>query len=89
MIHAQTAFNTLVSKDFSQAMLEDVKVVALAMWYENFVPVVSHLSKRSAAYAGYVVNRLVRFNCVSADLKSKLRGVLVSLKKLASATPRY
>jgi hypothetical protein len=83
---AQRTFDRSVSYDFHQASLEDVKEVALAIWHVNFVPVVDHLSGKSALAAGYVIDKLMRFNCVSQELKSKLREVLSELKFFVNVT---
>ncbi len=83
----QEVFDRLVSSEFSLASFDDVKAVALAMWHENFVPSVTHLSETSAKAAGYVVDKLMRFNCVSQELKVKLREVLAVLKERFSFTP--
>lgn len=72
MNNAQRAFNKLVSSDLEKASFDDVKTVALAMWYDNFVPQVGNLSANDAKTAGYVVDKLMRFNCVPQDTKEKL-----------------
>ncbi|MFV8385367.1 hypothetical protein ACNO5E_14865 [Vibrio parahaemolyticus] len=87
MKRTQEVFDRLVSSEFSLASFEDVKAVALAMWHENFVPKVTHLPETSAKAAGYVVDKLMRFNCVSPELKAKLRDVLTVLKGMFSFTP--
>ncbi len=87
MCKAQTTFNSLVNNDFKQASVEDVKVVALAMWHENFVPCVEHFSEKATLAAGYVVDKLMRFNCVSPELKAQLRTLLSKLRQLVKVTP--
>ncbi|ENV71695.1 hypothetical protein F946_02775 [Acinetobacter johnsonii ANC 3681] len=87
MKRTQEVFDRLVSSEFSLVSFEDVKTVALAMWHENFVPQVKHLSEFSAKAAGYIVDKLMRFNCVSQELKAKLRNVLTELKAKFSFTP--
>ncbi|HFG2055592.1 TPA: hypothetical protein ACGF4A_003487 [Vibrio cholerae] len=87
MKRTQEVFDRLVSSEFRLASFEDVKTVALAMWHENFVPQVTHLSETSAKAAGYVVDKLMRFNCVSQELKAKLRDLLTVLKGMFSFTP--
>jgi hypothetical protein len=87
MKYAQKAFDSLVMKDFSMASFEDVKTVALAMWHENFVPCVEHLADKSAQAAGYVVDKLMRFNCVSRELKGLLSALLAKLRAVVSVVP--
>lgn len=87
MKRTQEVFDRLVNSEFSLVSFEDVKAVALAMWHENFVPHVKHLSESSAKAAGYIVDKLMRFNCVSQELKAKLRNVLITLKGMFSFTP--
>ena len=87
MKSTQEVFERLVSREFSSASVEDVKTVALAMWHENFVPNVDHLPESSAKAAGYVVDKLMRFNCVPQERKSNLRDVLTRLKAISPVSP--
>lgn len=87
MKNAQKAFNRLVSQDFNSASFDDVKVVALAVWHENFVPVVKGLSDSAKKAAGYLVDKLMRFNCVSNELKKQLGVLLESLKNTVVTSP--
>lgn len=80
MKDTQEVFERLVSKSFSKASFDDVKTVTLAVWHENFVPAVEHLSSNAKKAAGYLVDKLMRFSCVSAELKAVLRELLSKLK---------
>ncbi|ASA58014.1 hypothetical protein [Vibrio gazogenes] len=78
---AQHAFDRLVSRDFKEASSEDVKSVALAVWHENFVPDVSQLDARSARAANYLLDRLMRYNCVTPEEQKKLLDVVNLLSR--------
>ena len=80
MKHTQEAFERMIIGDFSLVTFEDIKNVTLAIWHENFIPKVNHLSELSAKYACYVIDKLMRFNCVSVENKIQLRNVLITLK---------
>ena len=82
MKDTQEVFERLVSKSFSKASFDDVKTVTLAVWHENFVPTVEHLSSNAKKAAGYIVDKLMRFSCVSAELKAVLRELLSKLKSM-------
>lgn len=80
---ANTAFQRLVTHHFEQASLEDVKTVALGLWYENFTPDFTQLPQnnlQSQCRAGYLIDRLLRYNCVSDERKQALFANLTALK---------
>ncbi|MBV1843607.1 hypothetical protein KSX29_23670 [Photobacterium ganghwense] len=57
------------------------------MWHENFVPRVDHLTDFSAQAAGYVVDKLMRFNCVSQELKRRLCELVARLRATVKISP--
>lgn len=73
---AQLAFDRLVSQDFKKSSSDDVKTVVLAVWYENFVPDVSKLDFNSARAACYLLDRLMRYNCVSFERQERLLSII-------------
>ncbi|WML91707.1 hypothetical protein RCF98_05055 [Thiothrix lacustris] len=91
---ANTAFERLVTRDFDQASLEDVKTVALGLWYQDFIPDFTQLpvtNLQSQRRAGYLVDRLLRYNCVSDERKRALfadvTALKIHLKPAASTKP--
>lgn len=81
--NANTAFERLVTRHFEQASLEDVKTVALGLWYEDFTPDFTQLPQtnlQSQFRAGYLVDRLLRYNCVSDERKKTLFANVTALK---------
>ena len=78
---AQQAFDRLVSRDFAEASFDDVKSVVLAVWHEHFVPDVSRLDANSARAASYLLDRLMRYNCVTPEEQRKLHGVVCLLSR--------
>lgn len=85
MSKAQTAFNKLVSSDLENVCFDDLKTVALAMWYEDFVPDSSNFSGNDSQVAGYVVDKLMRFNCVPKETKLKLGEFVRQQKNFVQA----
>lgn len=80
---ANTAFERLVTHDFDQASLEDVKAVALGLWYQDFAPDFTQLpvtNLQSQRRAGYLVDRLLRYNGVSDERKKVLFANVTALK---------
>ena len=77
MESTQEIFDRIVSNDYK---FEDIKSVTLAIWHENFIPEVNHLSRPSAQIAGYLIDKLRRYNCVSLENKIQLRKLVVELK---------
>lgn len=91
---ANTAFERLVTHDFDQASLEDVKAVALGLWYQDFIPDFTQLpvtNLQSQRRAGYLVDRLLRYNGVSDERKKALfadvTALKIHLKPAASTKP--
>ena len=90
-----TAFERLVTHNFDQATLEDVKAVALGLWYQEFTPDFEQLPEtnvQSQLRAGYVVDRFLRYNCVADERKKSLYAAVSKLKCLlnpsVSTTPQ-
>ncbi|MEZ9708667.1 hypothetical protein AB4254_08345 [Vibrio breoganii] len=78
---AQNAFERLVSEDFDHADLADLKLLTLAVWYQAFVPDVEVLELKEARPACYLLDRLMRFNCVSPGQQAKLIAAIDILSK--------
>lgn len=84
-MYAQDAFTRLISRELLFASTEDVKTVALAIWYHGFVPQTKNLSEPEIRRSGYVIDKLMRFNCVQQPLKDELRKVILELQSLLCA----
>ncbi|MCE0494664.1 hypothetical protein [Vibrio salinus] len=85
---AQQAFDRLVTNDFRHASIDDVKIVAIAIWHEDFIPDVNDLdSVDSAKAACYVIDKLMRFNCVDGEQQKKLINVLNSVSRRFELIP--
>lgn len=83
----QAEFESLVRKPNQSTASKSLKSVALALWYQDFVPNVDSFDGQDAALAGYVLDRLTRYNCLGAEKKSFLRAHL--LPKLEQKLPTY
>ncbi|WP_318521101.1 hypothetical protein [Photobacterium leiognathi] len=86
----QVAFERLVKNEFENATFDDLKRVALAIWYEGFVPTVDQLDSGSIGAACYLLDRLMRYNCVTIEEQRKLITVINELAdRLPMANPDY
>jgi hypothetical protein len=68
-------FTQATLNSFSTLKVEDLKTIALAIWYENFTPDVwslDHASIEQQQKAAYLIDRLMRYNCVSVERKFEL-----------------
>ena len=78
MQNLQVEFETLVKHPNKPNTGERLKFVALALWYENFVPDVEKFKGVDAAQAGYLLDKLTRYNCLEHSNKDFLRSQLLS-----------
>lgn len=71
-----------VSSPLATLSAEDLKPIALAVWHEEYVPNLNFqdLELHELQRAGYVVDRLMRFNCVSNDRKRELMELVKDVK---------
>ncbi len=74
----QHEFEALVKTPDKPSVGESLKSVALAIWYDNFIPDVKSLKGIDAAQAGYVLDKLTRYNCIETTQKGLLRTQLLS-----------
>ena len=80
---AQQAFNEVVQNRLSDICSEPLIIVALAIWYEDFIPDITQLTRiNEIARAGYVLEKLMTFHCVSIGtlIDPPICGVLDPLK---------
>ncbi|MFL1467791.1 hypothetical protein [Marinobacter sp. HN1S83] len=75
-----SAFLELSKKGLSDATAQEVMRAALELWHKNYLPSLSGLSVEDKRVAGYLLDRLSRFNCLSAEQKTKLQEVAQSAK---------
>ena len=76
----QDAFLTIVNTDFRVLPPEPLVRLALGIWYENFVPdIVALNSYISFARAGYVLERLLAFHCVTSDVRRQIQPLIEKL----------
>lgn len=81
MQNLQAEFETLVKDPSKPNTGESLKLVALALWYGDFVPNVENFTGMNAAKAGYIIDKLTRYNCIERSKKNFLRSQLLSLLK--------
>lgn len=84
MYQVQQVFEELVKNPSASQASERLKTVALALWYEGFVPDLENLEPADKGQAGFVVDKLTRYNCLEKSKKESVRSTL--LPKLATAS---
>lgn len=84
-IHGEMAMQQLKmlsQKRLSAAQPEEVVATALEVWFGETTPTLSELfmmSNHEQATAGYLLDRLSRFNCVSVDRKYQYQQLCQAL----------
>ncbi len=74
-------FRKAVSSPLATLSAEDLKPIALAVWHEDYAPNLNNMELHELQKAGYVVDRLMRFNCVSNERKRELMGLVKNVKQ--------
>ena len=77
-------FKQVISNSFATTEVEDLKTIAIAVWHENYLPSISNLDSLQKKRAGYLIDRLMRYNCVSKSQKLKLLTLVKTLKNSIS-----
>jgi hypothetical protein len=77
-------FRKAVSSSLDTLSIEDLKPFALALWHEGYVPELDELNEVELQKAGYLIDRLMRYNCISKEHKLKLSKLVKSLKQKLS-----
>ena len=81
MQNYQIVFEKLVSQEFFHSNIEEVKNICIAFWYENFVPDINLFTDSQLKRTGYIIDKLMRFNCLSIEQKCILRNVLKNIQQ--------
>jgi hypothetical protein len=82
---SQIVFLEVIEKDLSEANSESIKALALAIWYENFVPEVASICDlQQVKRAGYLLERLTAFHCVTPVVRQSLKEKIKFLEVRAS-----
>ena len=87
MNNFQLAFDHLVKNPDSALSGELLECLAMAVWYQKFVPDVSQYRDGLAAQAGFLLDKLTRYNCMSKEQKEVVREPLRTLKAQSVAVP--
>jgi|TARA_Y100001001_G_scaffold117522_1_gene115343 hypothetical protein len=83
---AQQAFNEVVQSRLSDISSEPLIIVALAIWYEDFIPDITQLTRiNEIARAGYVLEKLMTFHCVTRDVRLSITPTINELIREASS----
>ncbi len=87
MQNIQLIFEELVRNPASENAGENLKQVALAIWYEDFIPNVENFNGLDAAQAGYFLDGLSCYNCLADEQSALIRSQLLpDLKKRSVAS---
>ncbi|EGA64172.1 hypothetical protein [Vibrio brasiliensis] len=81
MSSPQASFERLISREPMHADFEDLKRLALAVWHEGFTPNVDAVSGYEAQVTCYLLERLIRFNCVNDDRYGEIDDIIKRLEK--------
>lgn len=84
-------FRKIVNSPLSDISVEELKPIALGIWHEGYTPNLHGLNDEELQKAGYLLDRLMRFNCVSNNRKLELMAIVaevkLSLKNTLSSPP--
>ncbi len=82
---AQQAFNEIVQNRLTYIPSEPLVIVALAIWYEDFIPDITQISEiKELTRAGYVLEKLMTFHCVTRDVRLSITPTINGLVREAS-----
>ena len=72
MINLDRQFRKVVNSSLKNLSIEEFKPIALGIWYEGYTPNLNDMNLDELRKAGYLIDRLMRFNCVSDRRKLEL-----------------
>lgn len=82
---SQIVFLEVIEKDLSEANSKSIKALAVAIWYENFVPDVANIYEhQQVTRAGYLLELLSAFHCVTPVVRQSLKEKIKFLEVRAS-----
>ena len=73
-------FKKVVSSPLSDISVEELKPIALGIWYEDYTPDLYGLKDEQLQKAGYLLDHLMRFNCVGDRRKLELMAIVAKVK---------
>ena len=83
---AQQAFDEIVQNRLTEIPSEPLVIVALAVWYEDFVPDITRLTGITEIKgAGYLLEKLMTFHCVTRAVRLSLTPTVDELIQNASS----
>ena len=74
-------FKKVVSYPLATLSAEEFKPIALGVWHEDYTPELNNMNLVELQKAGYLIDRLMRYNCVSVDRKVELLGLVKDIKQ--------
>lgn len=70
----------IVTSPLSDISVEELKPIALGIWHEGYTPNLHGLNDEELQKAGYLLDRLMRFNCVPDNRKLELMAIVAEVK---------
>ena len=80
MINLDRQFRKVVNSSLNNLSIEEFKPIALGIWYEGYTPNLNGMNLDELRKAGYLVDRLMRFNWVSDRRKLELMKLTREVK---------
>ena len=85
-MNLQHKFEHIVNSPLNLMTYEDLKPIALGFWYEDYIPEVRGMNSVELCRAGYLIELLMSFNCVSdarqLELMKLTQKIVTSLSNL-------
>ena len=82
---AQQAFIKIVQNRLTEIPSEPLVIVALAVWYEDFVPDITRLTGiTEIKRAGYLLEKLMTFHCTTRGVRCALAATIDELIRKVS-----
>ena len=82
MQSVQQVFEGLVKKPNITDSYKKLEIIAYALWYSDFMPNIDNLICSHAAQAGFILDKLTRYNCLCKTKKQQIRSQLLPRLKV-------
>lgn len=80
-------FRHIVSKSLDLLSVEDLKPIVLAFWYEDYNPEIKGMNSIELRRAGYLIELLMSFNCISDTRQLELMKLTKKIKQHLHNSP--
>ena len=87
-MHLNQKFSNVVSFSLTKVSFEDLKDIALGIWYENYTPNLNGMNVFELQRSCYLIDRLMRYNCVPKTRKVELMGLIKIIQQELLTQPQ-